>query len=1336
MNHSPNPITPQQQLNGQLDQCMLADRHRLTRRIHQVFKSSDQSAIEKLAGQIQASIDKAEQRRHSLPPITLPDDLPITDHADELISAITNHQVVIVAGETGSGKSTQLPKLCLQAGRGVFGQIGHTQPRRVAARSIANRLSSEMNCEPGQQIGYKVRFSDQTSPNSLIKVMTDGMLLAETRSDRFLSRYDTIIIDEAHERSLNIDFLLGILKRLLKQRPELKLIITSATIDTGEFSRFFSDAPIFQVSGRGYPVEISYQPLFNPEKSPDSQDNKQSDKRARQSDDLNQGILNATHHLMDQGPGDILAFLPGEREIVDAQTYIEGRLKQRLEIVPLYSRLSQSEQDRIFKQRNQRRLILSTNIAETSLTVPGIHYVIDAGLARISRYSARSKIQQLPIEKISQAAANQRAGRCGRIAPGICVRLFSEDDFDNRPPQTEPEIVRTNLSTVILQMLNLKLGDPLEFPFIDPPQSRLINDGYQTLVEIGAINADKTLTEIGRHLAQLPLDPRLGRMLLAAKETGCLQEVIVITAGLTLQDPRERPREFQQQADQKHRLFAHPDSDFLSLLNLWQAWREQSKALSGSKLRRWCRDHFLNFMRMREWQDLQRQLSDYARQQKWSFSGPKLDIVEGKSQKTQTKNQPKNHPDKNNQKATQDLKSEQAVYARIHQALLAGLLSNIARQVENKNYTGARSSQVSLFPGSNIYKKPPNWIVAAELVETSQLFARTAAKIDRNWIEPLAESLVRRNYSEPHWAASRSDVYAFEKVTLFGLQIVDRRRVRYSDIDPVEARRLFIRDGLVGDEFQQKYDFLKHNRELVEEIEALQIRIRRHDLIADDEPRIEFFEQLIPAEVCNGYQFKIWFRQQVKQQPDLLCYPRELILERSPSDDADRLYPNQLQQPGIELPLDYQFEPINETDGATLTIRLALLNQLDTVACDYVIPGLLKEKIETLLRQLPKPLRKQLVPLPDRATEILLEPAESGETVIEYLRRRVQTLTRLEIPVGALSNETLPAHLRMHLKLIDDDGQVIDQHDNAGELQQKWQSQAQQAFGDVQQQIERNDITEWDFGDLPEWVEQQSAGQAIRGYPGLEITGTKAALKVFDNPKKAQLAHQQGCSWLLARSLRKRHPGILPTRHDLTELAKNSSDLGTTQELVNDLTQRILSQVYPLDPAPTTEQQFNDLLAQPTDQLITTNQTWMKLLTTLISNRQRLNKSLRKLPIQLLDTGQQIQRQLGQLIYNGFLTSTPGQWLPHLPRYLEAMQVRLQRADQDPQRERKLRTQLLPLLNRWDNCPALLKEHPDWIEYRWCLEELRVALFAQPLKTHRSVSIEKMEKIARGLPRE
>ena len=1336
MKNNPHPAIKPLDLFEQLNHCLLKDRHRLKQQLLQHRRTTNATTtsaeqINNINQRIQTSIEIAEQRRHSIPPISLPDDLPITSHGDELINAIQDHQVVIVAGETGSGKSTQLPKLCLQAGRGIYGVIGHTQPRRVAARSIANRLSSEMQCELGEQVGYKVRFSDQTSPNSLIKVMTDGILLAETRSDRHLSRYDTIIIDEAHERSLNIDFLLGILKRLLKQRPDLKLIITSATIDTSAFSKFFSDAPIFKVSGRGYPVEIIYQPLFNPDKQSTAQnENRQAEKKAKQPDDLNQGILSAIHELMDHGPGDILAFLPGEREIVDAQTYIDARLKQRIEIVPLYSRLSQSEQDRIFKQRHQRRLILATNIAETSLTVPGIHYVIDAGMARISRYSARSKIQQLPIEKISQAAANQRAGRCGRIAPGSCVRLFSEEDFDNRPPQTEPEIVRTNLSTVILQMLNLKLGDPLEFPFIDPPQSRLINDGYQTLTEIGAINADKALTATGRHLAQLPLDPRLGRMLLAAKETGCLREIIIITAGLTLQDPRERPREFQQQADQKHRLFAHPDSDFLSLLNLWQAWREQSTALSSSKLRRWCRDHFLNFMRMREWQDLQRQLSDYARQQKWAFSTPVPNQSDNENKSKPQKNQSKK------QHGKQPPDSDQALYARIHQALLSGLLSNIARQVENKNYTGARSSQVSLFPGSNIYKKPPNWIVAAELVETSQLFARTAAKIDRSWIEPLAESLVRRSYSEPHWAASRSDVYAFEKVTLFGLQIVDRRRVGYSEIDPVEARRLFIRDGLVGDEFHQKYDFIKQNRALIDEIEALQIRTRRHDLLADDEPRIEFFEQLIPAEVCNGYRFKIWYRQQVKQQPDLLCYPRELILERSPSSDADRLYPDQLQQPGINLPLDYCFEPIKPDDGATLTIRLALLNQLDTVACDYIIPGLLKEKIETLLRQLPKPLRKQLVPLPDRAAEILQQPSKSGETVIEYLRRRVEELTRLEIPAGALSSETLPAHLRMHVKLVDDDGQVIDQHDNAAELQQKWQSEAQQAFGDVAQQIERSDITEWDFGDLPEWVEQQIAGQSIRGYPGLEITGTKAAIRVFDNPKKAAIAHQQGCSWLLARSLRKRQPGILPTRHDLTELAKGSADLGTPQELVNDLTQLILSQVYELNPAPTKEQHFESLLNQPTGPLVAANQTWMKLLTTLISNRQRLNKALRKLPIQLLDTGQQIQRQLGDLIYNGFLISTPGYWLPHLPRYLEAMQVRLERADQDPQRERRLRTQLQPLLKRWENCPTAVKEHPDWIEYRWCLEELRVSLFAQPLKTYRSVSLEKVEKMARGLPRE
>lgn len=1317
---------PWQSLQARLTSCMNRDRHPLTQRISRALNNKDSQVIGKISEQIDASVAITQRRRQTLPSINLPEELPITAHRDELIQAIKTHQVVIVAGETGSGKSTQLPKLCLQAGRGITGMIGHTQPRRVAARSIASRLSSELGTLPGEQVGYKVRFNDQTSPDTLIKLMTDGILLAETRSDQWLNDYDTLIIDEAHERSLNIDFLLGILKRLINKRRDLKLIITSATIDTAQFSKFFGNAPVFQVSGRGYPVAIEYLPLASTD--PDEE-----------TLELNQAILAATRRLLSVGSGDILVFLPGEREITDAQRFLQEQLPDKLEILPLYARLSQSEQDRIFKQRQQRRLILSTNVAETSLTVPGIHYVIDSGQARLSRYSARSKIQRLPIENISQAAANQRAGRCGRLAPGICIRLFDEESFNRRPVQTEPEIVRTNLATVILQMLNLRLGDPMQFPFLDPPQKRLIRDGYQTLHEIDAVNQQDQLTDVGRHLAQLPVDPRLGRMLLAASSGSSLREVLIITAGLAVQDPRERPREFQQQANQKHRLFYHPESDFLTLVNLWDAWQKQSQALSSNQLRRWCRNNFMNFMRMREWQDVHRQLTEYARQQKWSISkltraaDPPDNSVKDSSANSAgnsaVRRADNNPPDPGRAAVPMD-------YDEIHCALLSGLLSNIARQTENKTYTGARSTEVTLFPGSTLYKKPPKWIVAAELVETSQLFARSAARIDRQWIEPLAPELVRRSYSEPYWSAAQADVFAFEKVSLFGLTIVDRRRTRYSNIDPEESRHLFIRDGLVGDQYRANFPFLQQNRERVAEIEEIEVRSRRHDLLVEDEVRHQFFDQQVPGTVANGYQFKTWYRQASRTQPELLVYPRPLLRQYPEPASSDQLYPTHWSHNAIKLPLQYRFEPIHPQDGTTLPVPLTLLNQIDSAACDYLIPGLLEEKLVALMRQLPKPMRRQLVPLPDRAVEILHEPPDPQESMIEYLRRRIRQLTRIEIPAGAMSSEALPAHLRLHLQLIDEDGNLLDQQDDADLLQEKWQLEAREAFRAVDQEIERRDITQWDFGNLPEWVEQTGNGQSIRGYPALVVKGKSAAIQVFDNSESALKAHLQGVCWLLARSLRQRQPGILPTRHDLKELALGNADLGTPQELVNDLTQLILAEVYELTPLPRQQQAFSRLLDQPTDELKQSNQRWMKLLTALTQSRHQLGRQLQKLPINLLDTGQQVQRQLGDLVYSGFLTSTAVYWLPHLPRYIQAMQIRLERAAENPQKERQQRAQIAPLQQRWADCPANLRGHPDWIEYRWCLEELRVSLFAQPLKTHRSVSLEKIDKMARTLPRE
>jgi ATP-dependent helicase HrpA len=898
-------------LQARLSDCSIRDRASLARRLRGLRQRSREGkpvdrGLEQLAAEVDAAAARLRERRAALPVPTFDDSLPISAHRDAIAAAIRAHQVVVVCGETGSGKTTQLPKICLSLGLGAAGLIGHTQPRRIAARSVAARIAAELQTTVGGQVGYKVRFSDRTGPNAFVKLMTDGILLAETQSDRPLEQYEVIILDEAHERSLNIDFLLGYLKRLLPRRPDLKLIITSATIDPERFSRHFDRAPIVEVSGRSYPVELRYRPLTADDE----------DERDR---DLQQAILDAVDEVWREGPGDILVFLSGEREIRETAESLRKHHPPNTEILPLYARLSSAEQNRVFQPHGRPRIVLATNVAETSLTVPGIRYVIDPGMARISRYSPRGKIQRLPVEKISQASANQRAGRCGRVMAGVCVRLYAAEDFQSRPAFTDPEILRTHLAAVILQMSALNLGRPEEFPFVDPPDSRQIGDGFRLLFELRAVDERWRITELGRQLAKLPVDPRLGRMLLAAQRESCLREVLVIVAALAIQDPRERPLDKQQAADEKHRRFRDEHSDFMALLKLWDYYHEQARQLSKNQLRNLCQADYLSFVRMREWHDLHRELLGRATEM-----GMRLN-------------------------------DEAAPYDSLHRALLTGLLGHLGLKQEENAYLGARGRNFYLYPGSGLFKKRPRWVAAAELVETTRLYARTVARIEPEWVEGLAEHLLKRSYAEPHWEKRSAQVAAFERVTLYGLPIIANRRVNYGPLDPALAREVFIRHALVEGEFHCKAQFFQHNRQLLAELEELEIRARR-DLTADEEALYRFYDARIPEGIYSGPTFETWRKQVERENPRLLFLDRAALLaEAGPAADGER-FPDHLDLDGLQLPLAYRFEPGAEDDGVTLTVPLAAVNQVDPKRLDWLVPGLRAERMAALLKSLPKAL--------------------------------------------------------------------------------------------------------------------------------------------------------------------------------------------------------------------------------------------------------------------------------------------------------------------------------------------------------------------------------------------
>ncbi|GAB2929093.1 ATP-dependent RNA helicase HrpA [Nonomuraea fastidiosa] len=1263
---------------------MPRDQRRLRRRLDGMRRVRSREARDKIAAEILADVERAEQRlerrRAAVPAVTYPENLPVSQRKDDILAAIRDNQVVIIAGETGSGKTTQIPKICLELGRGVRGVIGHTQPRRIAARTVAERVAEELGTELGEVVGYKVRFTDQASDRTLVKLMTDGILLAELQNDRMLDQYDTLIIDEAHERSLNIDFILGYLKQLLPKRPDLKVIITSATIDPERFSRHFDDAPIIEVSGRTYPVEVRYRPLGD-------------------DDDQTQGIVDACRELIGEGPGDILVFLSGEREIRDAADALGKAEFRNTEVLPLYARLSAAEQHRVFQAHTGRRIVLATNVAETSLTVPGIKYVVDPGYARISRYSHRTKVQRLPIEPISQASANQRKGRSGRTSEGICIRLYEEEDFLNRPEFTDPEILRTNLASVILQMTSIGLGDIEAFPFVEPPDRRQVKDGINLLHELGAFDAGNKLTPIGRKLAQLPVDPRLGRMVLEAEKNGCLREVMVIAAALSIQDPRERPADKQQQADEKHRRFADPESDFMAYVNLWNYLRDKQKELSSSAFRRLCKAEFLNYLRVREWQDIYSQLRQT------------LGV------------QPNSRP---------------ADPQQIHASLLVGLLSHIGvKDVLDKQrdqggrrpiqeYIGARNARFAIFPGSALAKKQPQWVMSAELVETSRLWARVNAKIEPEWVEPLAQHLVKRTYSEPHWEKKQGAVIALEKVTLYGVPLVVGRKVNYGRIDPDLSRELFIRHALVEGDWDTHHKFLKENRRLLGEVEELENRARRRDILVDDETLFDFYDQRVPADVVSARHFDAWWKKASKEQPDLLTFSPEMLVNEG-ADVSARDYPDTWKQLGQRMKLTYQFEPGADADGVTVHVPLALLNQITSDGFDWQIPGLREELITALIRSLPKNLRRNFVPAPNYAKQVLAGVKPGGEPLLEAVERELFKLTGVRVPRDAWQLDQVPDHLRITYRVIDEKRRTVAEGKDLDELKRRLAPRLRETLSQAGDDLEQTGLHTWSFGTLPKVFEQGR----MKGYPALVDAGDSVSIKIFETEAEQRRSHWPGVRRLLLLNVTNPARSLLGGLSNQAKLALSRSPHGGAVALFDDVINAAVDKLMLEAGGAVWEPDAYDRLYQHVRaNLYDTASDVLAKVEQILSVWHEAGVRLESLrPSAAADD---VRDQLGRLVYPGFVTATGYRRLPDVLRYLRAIDRRLTKLPEDPWRDEEWMDRVHKVEDDYDELldklPPARRNDPDVVEIRWMIEELRVSFFAQTLGTPTPVSEKRIAK--------
>ncbi|GAA0533897.1 ATP-dependent RNA helicase HrpA [Saccharopolyspora thermophila] len=1301
--------SPLGDLRDRLPELMLHDQRRLRRRIEGARKIRDPQALEAVTAEIAGDIDAAElkvaQRRANVPEISYPEQLPVSQRREDLLAAIRDNQVVIVAGETGSGKTTQLPKMCLELGRGIQGMIGHTQPRRLAARTVAERVAEELGTELRDAIGYQVRFTERIGDRTLVKLMTDGILLAEIQHDRLLRRYDTLIIDEAHERSLNIDFILGYLKQLLPRRPDLKVIITSATIDPERFSRHFDDAPVIEVSGRTYPVEVRYRPLVD--------DSDESEDVVR---DQTQAICDAVDELCAEGPGDILVFLSGEREIRDTADALRQQNLRNTEILPLYARLSAAEQHRVFQPHSGRRIVLSTNVAETSLTVPGIKYVIDPGTARISRYSFRTKVQRLPIEPISQASANQRKGRCGRVSEGICIRLYSEEDFLSRPEFTDPEILRTHLASVILQMTSLGLGEIESFPFIDPPDRRQITDGINLLHELGALDRTQTelhkrLTPIGRKLAQLPIDPRLARMVLEAERNGCVRDVLVIAAALSIQDPRERPADKQQAADQKHARFVDKDadSDFVTYLNMWRYLRTQQKELSSSQFRRLCRTDFLNYLRVREWQDLYGQLSQLVKSM------------------------------------GMNLGDHQADTNRIHQSVLAGLLSHVGlKDVDKKSapqqgrggneYQGARNARFAVFPGSALFKKPPRFVMAAELVETSRLWARIVARVEPEWVEKLAQHLVKRTYSEPHWEKDRASVVAFERVTLYGVPLVTGRKINYGRIDPELSRELFIRHALVEGDWDTRHAFFHENRAMLEEVEDLEERARRRDILVDDETLFEFYDQRIGAEVVSGRHFDSWWKKVRREQPDLLNFEKSMLINQQSAEVSDQDYPDFWMQGGHRLPLSYQFEPGSDADGVTVHIPLPVLNQIDPVGFDWQIPGLREELVTALLKSLPKPLRRNFVPAPDFAKAVLARVAPLEAPLLDTLQEELRRMTGVAVSRSEWDLERVPDHLKMTFRVVDGKGRKVAESKDLESLKLRLKPKVRAEISKAADDIEQRGLRSWSFGQLPRTFEQQRAGHAVKAYPALVDDGDSVAVRMFDTEEEQQRALWDGTRRLLLLNVPSPVKSLQRGMSGTTRLVLGGSRYGDLAAVLEDCVSCAVDKLMADNGGPVWDDTaFAALRDKVRAQLGEVTVAVVSAVEKILVAAQRVESILADPPKNApADALADIREQLQGLLYPGFVTGTGFDRLPDVVRYLRAIEQRLEKLQYHPQRDRDWMYQVDEVEQRYRDLVAEVPQGRSPSEplrrIGWMIEELRVSLFAQTLGTAHPVSVKRIHR--------
>jgi len=1276
---------------------MVKDRKYLQEQL-QSLCHDDFSRLEKLRQRVLVSQALAQQRQQAMPVVTYDETLPIVTRKSDIANAIRDNQVVVIVGETGSGKTTQLPKICLEIGLGVYGQVGHTQPRRLAARSVAGRIAEELQVPLGEQVGYQVRFTDQSSDKTLIKLMTDGILLAEIQKDRFLSRYDILIIDEAHERSLNIDFLLGYIKLILPKRPDLKVVITSATIDIECFSKHFDNAPVIEVSGRVYPVEICYRPMDELEL-----EGRDADQRLQQSILLS---LKEIDKLERSGKGvrlgDVLVFLSGEREIRETAKFLRDACLSHTEVLPLYARLTPAEQNRIFQPHPGRRVILSTNVAETSLTLPSIRYVIDSGRARISRYSVRSKVQRLPIESISQSSANQRKGRCGRVADGVCFRLFSEKDFLSRSAFTDAEILRTNLAAVILQMLSLGLGDITQFPFVDKPEEKAINDGFKLLQDLGAVNGKRCLTDMGRKISKFPVDPRQGRMLIEGHKNNALRELLVIISALAAQDPRERPVDKKQRADQCHREQYHKNSDFMTFVNLWDSYEKQRQELSQSQLRQYCKQRFLSFIRMREWRDLHRQL---------------LMVCQGLKYR---------------------VNDEPASYGDTHKALLSGLLSHIGSKGDDADYIGARNKRFFLFPASTLSKQKPKWVVTAELVETSRLFGRVNAKIESEWIEPLARELVKRTYLEPHWEKKWAQVIAFEQVTLYGLIIVGRRRIHYGSIDPEVSREIFIREALVEGHYESKGEFQSHNNALIAEVDQLESKSRRRDILIDSETLYSFYDERVPQGIVNGAGFEAWRKEVEYKDSQRLMLTRDYLMKHDAGLVTEARYPDCFCWEGLELPLSYHFVPGDKNDGVTLTVPVQALGVLPKYRLEWLVPGMLFDKSVALVRSLPKMLRKNFVPVPDFVRGALEAISTCDEPLTKMLSKELSRMSGVIIPDDAWCIDALDVHFFMNVKVTDEDGQFLGHGRNLIEMKEKFEKQSKDSICKfVSDDVEQEGLTDWACGELPLEVTQKCFGLILKMHPALVDQGSSVSVCLFESAALAEKEHRLGLVRLLRFRLASQLKLIISNMPQLKETKLLSVNFVNHRVFDEELQDFLVLQAFLQSNSgrPSSREVFDGVVEYVREALLPLAEQVDALLNDIFRVAQPVFSKLKdkRIPFDRVFSMADIKWHIGCLLGNGFLRKSGMEWLSHYPRYIKAVALRLEKLPMQVNKDRAWAEELSGLQKIYNTRAEIHARHKivddNLSLYGWMIEEYRVSLFAQHLGTRFPVSDKRLRKL-------